>query len=174
MQGERRQPEYVPKSDQCAPISYEYAKRFLMTKGLGNYADDMFQQMVLRLDRAKRRGTRVDKRYAFRTLRNLARSKLRKLGRQREIEAILRASPEAQKRQRDDPQEMASQKEILEMVERVLEGLDVRERVIFKLRACDSHHIYTFGKIAGIVGFSESLVRTKYNMVLRIIEGRLR
>jgi RNA polymerase sigma factor (sigma-70 family) len=165
---------WTPEDTPDALIPYESVQRISKSYGLGNYADDVYQEMYLKLDNAKRQGKPSSKKYAFGILRNLLRDLLKKLDEvpkpaKRQSDLAESGHPELRQ---SSPEETAARKELITKVVDSIKGLTCRRRVVFYLRHY-RHGKFTFREIGIVIGLSPSGARLEYSKALEYIRAGL-
>ena len=160
--------------DTVSLISDQYIRRFLNKRGLGNYADDICQEMRCRLEKDKQEGKAMSWKHAFGILRNIARGKSRPLRQQRahrkRLTDILKAG--SQDSQTTCPAELATRKELIERIYKIRDELNWRQRIVFNLR-CMLENKLTFKQIGQVIGFSESTAREEFHKACDYVRARL-
>lgn len=142
------------------PISFANIFSHIRKKGVVDYNDiaDICSKYCTNLEQAKKQHDNISKGYGYKILDNLI-NDLRK-------EKCIKI-PVVDGNPVDDPQ--IEQEEKKEKIFRLVEGaiqelrLELREQVVIRLKVYRPEK-FTYREIAKIVGFSESLVRIKYDM----------
>jgi len=156
------------------PLVQYQAKKY----GLGNYVDDIKQELRLALLEA--RDCRVDEpeKYAFGILRNILRKRYEGRRQEREFEKDLKdlLKPSYGDSRTACPADAVERKELLEQVLDIIKELPLRQRIVLNLKfhpeILDENKV-TWKKIGEITMTCEATVRDDYRKALRSVKQRL-
>ena len=160
-------PQFPLWLEEIVPI--KSAISYINRKGFRDDVADILAVACQRLDNAKEQGKQISKPYIFVTLRNLAYDTYRKQESERKKKEKLKSqakkNPEKKSIITDSEDEI-----VIDLINEAIKELDLRRRVITKLR-CHSSHKFTFKEIGSIIGYSESTAREEFKSVCKIIKS---
>ncbi len=128
--------------------------------------DDILNTALKRISDARSQNKPINEGYVFATLRNLVIDRIRKLKREannkeKEITRTIKSV-----------NSIIKDLDVLEIINRKIKTLDLRKRVIIKLR-CHTSHKFTFKEIGDILGYSASTARMEFKSACDIIEASI-
>ena len=145
---------------------------YINCKGFRNDVEEILATACQRLDNAKKQGKQISKHYVFVTLRNLVIDTYRKQKSERKKKERLKSQAKNIPKKKSIV-EAGENEIVMELVDKAIEGLDLRKRVITKLR-CHPSRKFTFKEIGNIIGYSESTAREEFKSICKIIDLMLK
>jgi RNA polymerase sigma factor (sigma-70 family) len=155
--------------EEIVPVNH--AISYINRGEIRDNVDDILSVAYHRLDNARKKGRQINKSYVFVTLRNLNIDRYRKQQSERKKEEVARLQSKVYAKEKtvteSDYTEMAA-----EFANEAMETLDLRKRVIAKLR-CNPSRKFTFKEIGNIIGYSESTAREEFKNIRKVIEAHV-
>lgn len=171
MERKARKTEYKPKFDEKMPIPFEKVKAYLKSRHLGNYVNEVCQELVIRFLSAGKGGAPKSVEYAFGILRNIASEKCRQIAKDKNLRKRLETRAKADSRCTGPgcPDEWVETKEECEEIQKLMVDLPLREKVAFNLDMLG----YTYREIGKIIGMSPSTARLDSKRAMKFIQRRI-
>jgi RNA polymerase sigma factor (sigma-70 family) len=154
------EPEFPPwLTDICPRQDFD---RFWFRFKLDSYSNELSNEAIFRLQRARDNKRIITKAYVWTTLRNLVNDKGEELKKEPKTGVDLDQMPARESSNDDDAN-------LTDFLVAEINKLDLRDRVIINLRRL---HQMTYGQIANVVGFSESSARQECKQIIRILNAK--